>query len=334
MPETVLVTGARGYVGRTLVHMLSAAGHPVRALSRGAGDVRLPHVEVVSGDVTRPDTLLRALEGITALVHAARVAEGPGGGEPEVVAALGGAACRAGVRRFIHLSTTSVYRLAAGGVVDETAPGAGPDDPYGHRRRETELALLAACAGRACILQPGAVYGGHGGWWSGTLLDLMRRGDVLLPAEGEGLANLIHVADLAETVLAVLAAHETAVGGQRFIVTDGRPIPWREYYGLLEQAVGRACVRLLSTDECRALSHRVASQGASRVWRAVTRRLTGTRPVFPLDDLAISRAAAAVTFSPGKLQAAVGVTPRRTPAADWRVAPGQPAVAQRMTSSR
>ncbi|CAM5595686.1 nucleotide-diphosphate-sugar epimerase [Streptomyces spiroverticillatus] len=68
---TILVTGATGNLGRLVVERLHEDGHTVRALTRDASAraaAGLPEgVEVVEGDLTHPDTLSAALDGVTAL---------------------------------------------------------------------------------------------------------------------------------------------------------------------------------------------------------------------------------------------------------------------------
>ncbi|MFH9060088.1 NAD(P)H-binding protein [Streptomyces coeruleorubidus] len=66
--QKILVTGATGTVGRQVVAELLARGHDVRALTRDAAKAAFPAgVEVVEGDLTRPEGLAPALEGITGL---------------------------------------------------------------------------------------------------------------------------------------------------------------------------------------------------------------------------------------------------------------------------
>ncbi|MFI1394207.1 NAD(P)H-binding protein [Streptomyces sp. NPDC020681] len=65
---TNLVTGATGTVGRQVVAELLRRGHSVRALTRDPAKADFPAgVEVVQGDLTEPDTLAAALEGVTGL---------------------------------------------------------------------------------------------------------------------------------------------------------------------------------------------------------------------------------------------------------------------------
>ncbi|MCK8432722.1 NAD(P)H-binding protein [Streptomyces sp. D2-8] len=66
--QRILVTGATGTVGRQVVAELLDRGHEVRALTRDAAKAAFPAgVEVVEGDLTEPDGLAPALEGVTGL---------------------------------------------------------------------------------------------------------------------------------------------------------------------------------------------------------------------------------------------------------------------------
>ena len=67
---TVLVVGATGSIGRLVVEEAIRQGHAVRALVRTPGKARRlpPEAQVVRGDVTRPDTLPGAVDGVDAIV--------------------------------------------------------------------------------------------------------------------------------------------------------------------------------------------------------------------------------------------------------------------------
>lgn len=66
----VLVVGATGSIGRLVVEEAINQGHAVRALVRTPGKARRlpPEAQVVAGDVTRPETLLAAVDGVDAIV--------------------------------------------------------------------------------------------------------------------------------------------------------------------------------------------------------------------------------------------------------------------------
>jgi uncharacterized protein YbjT (DUF2867 family) len=67
---SVLAVGATGSIGRLAVEEAIRAGHAVRALVRNPGRARrLPaEAQVVLGDLTRPETLSGAVEGVDAIV--------------------------------------------------------------------------------------------------------------------------------------------------------------------------------------------------------------------------------------------------------------------------
>lgn len=72
----ILVVGATGQVGSLVVRHLRADGHPVRAAVRdpsSAGDLAALGAEPAPADLTRPQTLDAALEGVTAVVATANV---------------------------------------------------------------------------------------------------------------------------------------------------------------------------------------------------------------------------------------------------------------------
>ena len=73
--QHVLLTGATGYVGGHLLGRLEATDVPVRSLTRRPEALArrvAPRTEVMTGDVLEPESLARAMEGISAayyLVH-------------------------------------------------------------------------------------------------------------------------------------------------------------------------------------------------------------------------------------------------------------------------
>ena len=108
--RTILVTGATGYIGGRLVPRLveerCRARVLVRSLTRARSRSWFDKVEVVVGDVTDPDALSAALDGVDAayyLIHS--MSKGSGFHELDLEAArsFGRAAKRAGVRDIIYL---------------------------------------------------------------------------------------------------------------------------------------------------------------------------------------------------------------------------------------
>ncbi len=111
--ETVLVTGATGYIGGRLVPQLLAAGHKVCCVTRSARKLAgrswagHPDVRVVEGDVGDEQALAQAMTGCWAayyLVHS-MVAAGPSyaARDRQLAVRFGRAAAAAGLQRIVYL---------------------------------------------------------------------------------------------------------------------------------------------------------------------------------------------------------------------------------------
>ncbi len=113
----ILITGITGFVGSHLTERLVAQGHTVRGIVRQVGERGhlSPQVqpELVTGDVTRRDTLMPAMQGMDTVIHLVAIPYEHGGATCEAINAQGtrnvvGAAAQAGVRRLLHLSALAV----------------------------------------------------------------------------------------------------------------------------------------------------------------------------------------------------------------------------------
>lgn len=103
----VLVTGATGFVGRSLVPALVAAGHTVTAMTRDADSYSPPeNVSVVEGDLLSPATLERDFEDIDVayyLVHSLQAGSEFASRDRDAAQNFAEAASEAGVDRVIYL---------------------------------------------------------------------------------------------------------------------------------------------------------------------------------------------------------------------------------------
>lgn len=171
MPAPTLVTGATGFLGRTLCPYLIERGYRLRAFARASSDVdslRDLGVEIALGDVCDAASIYAAAEGCQAIVHAAGKFRFWGRRENFFAANQAGtrntleAARRANVERFVHISTVAVIGAPrAEVIIDETYPPA-PLDAY--QRSKLEAERLAFHYYRAhhvpiVVLRPGAFYG-------------------------------------------------------------------------------------------------------------------------------------------------------------------------------
>ena len=133
----VMVTGGAGYVGSTLVPKLLAEGHKVTVLDLYLyGDVfadlaHNPNLRQVRGDLRNPAAVEDALTGCDAVIHLACISNDPsfeldpGLGKSinyDCFRPLVRAAKRAGVKRFIYASSSSVYGVKDTDNVTEELP--------------------------------------------------------------------------------------------------------------------------------------------------------------------------------------------------------------------
>ena len=138
----VLVTGGGGYVGSHIVRRLSESGERVRALVRDRhrvtreGRLEGLKIEIIEGDVTVPESLSSAFDGVQAVIHTVAIAIEKGRQTYEQVNYRGTvnvvkAAQSAGVDRFINLSQLGAdsslpYRfLASKGRAQEVVADSG-----------------------------------------------------------------------------------------------------------------------------------------------------------------------------------------------------------------
>ena len=105
----ILVTGGTGFVGPAIVRALAVAGHSVRVLERDPGrGTGVPQHESVQGDMTEPESLRRAVDGVDAIVHLVAILTGKPDDFERVMEQgtrdLVACAKDAGVKRFVLMS--------------------------------------------------------------------------------------------------------------------------------------------------------------------------------------------------------------------------------------
>lgn len=145
----VLLTGATGFLGRGLVPGLSSAGFKIRAASRDAIALSSEIESAVVGDLRRPINLSEALRDVDFIVHSAGLANAAASVPEEtyrevnagITHTLAIAARKAGVRRFVLLSSVRAQvGPTTSEAVTENQP-AQPLDAYGRSKLEGEQLL-------------------------------------------------------------------------------------------------------------------------------------------------------------------------------------------------
>lgn len=259
------MTGSSGFIGRTLCPCLAAHGHRViagtRAATAGAEARAL-------GDIAPGRDWSGLVDGVDVIVHLAQRAHRGGtrevfAGEPEAAAALARYAARAGVRRFIYISSIS----AMGEVTPPGRPFRASDTPqpcdsYGASKLATERGLteVAAATGlELVVLRPPLVYGPGVAGNFRKLLWLAGSGLPLPFAAIDNRRSLIAIDNLVDLIAA--AATHPAAAGKVLLGADAGAFSTPALLAILAQGQGRKARLFSLPDRCLAALRRLPGIG-------------------------------------------------------------------------
>ncbi|MBU2960319.1 NAD-dependent epimerase/dehydratase family protein [Citreicella sp. C3M06] len=230
MQGLYLVTGAAGFVGEHLVRHLHSKGIAVRAMVRKASQAAAlePYAEVIIADITQPETLPAAMQGISGVYHVAalfRQANVPDKAFHDVNVAgvqnVFEAAIAAGVPRIVHCSTNGVHSHVANPPGDETMPF-NPGDLYQESKIAGEnIAMSFFKSGQisGAVLRPAMIYG-PGDTRTLKLFRMIAQKKFFYVGKGLALTHWIDVRDLAEAF--VLAMQATQINAEAYLIGGDR----------------------------------------------------------------------------------------------------------------
>jgi dihydroflavonol-4-reductase len=244
----LLVTGAAGLLGNTVLRTATARDLPARGWVRSAAS--LPALEDLPGDpviadITTQD-IKRTLENVSAVIHcAARVGIGRGDSaafERDNVLATErlAKACRAGGQRLIFVSTVDTLRWGTPeDPGDEAAPTGPPrDTTYAASKRRAEAVVAAEMAlGLDAVIVHPAYLIGPWDWKpsSGRMLLAAVRGPLGIAPPGGN--DFCHAGAVAATLLD-LACAAARPPSDRYILT-GEAMTYAEAFRLMRRVAGR-----------------------------------------------------------------------------------------------
>jgi len=247
----VFVTGASGFVGSHLVQRLAKQGVVVRALVRPTsriGHLRDQDVDWVDGDLGDVEKLKRAMEGCSIVYHCAATTNGVWSdyleGTIRGTERLLAASAAVGVRRFVYISSLSVYdvrQLKDHEWITEDAP----IEPYPERRgyytqSKIEAERLVLAFGQKpglpiAILRPGTIYGPRGQVFFPQIGYALKNKVFMIIGRGNHLLPLAYVENVVDAMC--LAGIRPEALGRVYNIVDDDEITQREY---LKQLIHRA----------------------------------------------------------------------------------------------
>jgi dihydroflavonol-4-reductase len=217
----ILLTGATGFVGGHAAGRLAAAGHEVRALTRGRDDggvLAACGAEAVRGSLEDGGSLRAAADGCDAVVHAAGLIKAARPSDLHAVNADGTLrlleAClraRRPPRRFVLVSSLAAQGPAAGAPLDPASPPR-PVSRYGESKLRAErIALAFADRLEVVVVRPPAVYG-PGDRETLSFFRIAAAGFRPRLAGRDLRLSLVHAEDLGDGLAAAAAAPAAAAG--------------------------------------------------------------------------------------------------------------------------
>ncbi|NJB85015.1 nucleoside-diphosphate-sugar epimerase [Lewinella marina] len=249
MPPDLLLTGATGFIGYYLSRTLAAAGRPFIALVRPDSDTdKLAELgewcTLREGDVTDPESLADALEGVDTVVHAAARVSFQAGDEDEMLKVNAGGTANlvnmmleCGTPRLVYLSSVAALNRVDGGPptgIDDRWPLEEIPTAYGRSKFAAEREVWRGQAEGLSVaaLYPSIVLGA-GDWNGQNTPGLWRRAADGARAYPRGATGFVDVRDVARAVLTVI---DRRIDRDRFLLNAAN-LSWREALTAIAESV-------------------------------------------------------------------------------------------------
>jgi nucleoside-diphosphate-sugar epimerase len=246
----VLIVGC-GYVGLPLGAELVRQGHEVFGLRRSASaeeKLKAAGIQPLVGDVTKPEDLAKLPAPFDWVVNCVSSSHGDVEDYRRVylqgtrnliewlAPAFADASARQGLppKKFVYTSSTGVYGLTDGSVVNETSP-TEPATDTAKVLVETEKLLMAAAAERrfpAVILRVAGIYGPDRGY----LLKQYLKNEARIEGKAARIMNMIHRDDL---IGAIIAALKSGRPGEIYNAVDDEPVSQLTFFTWLAGTLGK-----------------------------------------------------------------------------------------------
>lgn len=251
---SALVTGASGFIGGRLAERLALEeGVRVRAMVRNpkkAERLRKLPLEVVQADLLDLPSLRRAINGCDLVFHCAALVRETGDRNEFYRTNVQGTenilkvSNDTGIKKFIHFSSVAVYGMNPPDGSDESTPFQPCGNLYCDTKIASEKAVWAAHQETrlpVVVIRPVNVYGPYSSAWTILPIKLINSGQMKLINGGAGINNCIYIDNLLDATLLATKRDESV--GQVYLISDGVPVTWKEFFGYYAQMAGKPSIR-------------------------------------------------------------------------------------------
>ncbi len=233
----IFVTGATGFVGRSIIKGLKACGHSVSILALPNEEVSgLKDIQIHRGDITKKETLIGVMRDQDIVIH---LAGAVGYGQQmdlcrkinvdgTVNMALEAHNC--GVKRFIHMSSVAVYGRQNQGAISESTPFLKIGDPYGDTKIDAEIELNSIEKRtnlNITYVRPTVIFGPGDDKFLPKLLENIKSGNAKIIGDGKNRVDLIHIDDVVRFFVAILDNPKSY--GQAYNLTNSENGNWDQF---------------------------------------------------------------------------------------------------------
>ena len=317
----ILVTGATGVIGSSLVNFLLKNGYQVQVLIRNKdiSNIFDEPIQIIIGDITDKNALLEATNGVDWVFHLAAKLH-INNPSPEILSEyerinvegtrlLVKSSIDNGIKRIIFFSTINVYGPSKKGIIFSENSNLNPISLYAKTKLKGEQIVLNARGKQndkpiGVVLRCAAVYGpGMKGNYK-SLLKALKLGLFLPVGDGKNRRTLVYIKDVLNAAL--IAAKHPNAPGCIYNITDGNIYTFNHIIKIICNALGKSIPRYhLSINHIRFLTKII-----EKCFKLINKNA-------PINQLLIDKLIEDVAVSGDKIKHELGFKPRYDLKTGW-----------------
>jgi len=245
--KRILVTGATGFIGKSLVNCLNSKGFYVRAIGRR----KVKEVDTIECDFLNDDISKNAFNNIDTVIHLAGYTHDLKYKSQnihiykklnvDVTNKLLSLSINNGIKRFVFVSSVKAGGATTKGKCFSEEDQTYPNEIYGKTKRDAELKVLDAgyrSNMHVSILRPSLVYGPNVKGNLHLMISGIKNNWFPPPPHIKNIRSMIHIDDVVEAIQLIATKRSANMG--IFIATDGKKYSTRDIYNEICYAVGKA----------------------------------------------------------------------------------------------